>query len=307
MNAFSYLLRREIWEHRALYVAPLVVAAVMLVGLFEGVVQGVGGHIGYQNLVDQVSGSHEPARSAVIAGVLLSLATPFVMVFLFVLFFYLLDSLYSERRDRSILFWKSLPVTDLSTVASKVVIAVIVAPLITVAVIAATQIVTLLISTVVAWIGGGSAWELIWKPVPLLQVWLLMLYSLVVMTLWYIPFIGWFMLASAWAKKGAFLWGILPIVGLGQLEYLTSESARFFQMLGEHAGGFARVAYAHDFERVIGADDEGVALREIAQGGLYRLMDPVGLLSSPNLWIGFLIGGVFLAGAVYLRRFRDDS
>ena len=33
--------------------------------------------------------------------------------------FYCLDALHGERRDRSILFWKSLPVSDLTTVLAK--------------------------------------------------------------------------------------------------------------------------------------------------------------------------------------------
>ena len=58
--------------------------------------------------------------------------------------FYCLDALYGERRDRSILFWKSLPVSDLTTVLSKASIPIVVLPLLTFAVTVATQLIMLL-------------------------------------------------------------------------------------------------------------------------------------------------------------------
>src|SRR5206468_10746510 len=63
--------------------------------------------------------------------------------------FYCLDALYGERRDRSILFWKSLPVSDVMAVLSKLAIPIVILPLLSFAVTVATQFFMLLLSTVI--------------------------------------------------------------------------------------------------------------------------------------------------------------
>src|SRR5437867_8784109 len=71
--------------------------------------------------------------------------------------FYCLDSLHGERRDRSILFWKSLPVSDLTTLLSKVTIPLAVLPLVTFAIVVVTQFIMLLISTAALLSSGLAA------------------------------------------------------------------------------------------------------------------------------------------------------
>ncbi len=96
-------------------------------------------------------------------------------IFLFTLailtVFYSLDSLYAERRDKSILFWRSLPITDVETVLSKLLTVIIVIPLVTIAAIIVTHLVNLAVSSVWIAIKGGDAGHLVWGSVALLDNW----------------------------------------------------------------------------------------------------------------------------------------
>ena len=86
--------------------------------------------------------------------------------------------MHGERRDRSILFWKSLPVSDATTVLSKASIPLVVVPLVTFAVTVATQWIMLLWSTLIVPASGGSVATL-WTKLSFVQMSLLLLYHLI--------------------------------------------------------------------------------------------------------------------------------
>src|SRR2546429_6571427 len=116
------LVRRELWERRALWIAPLVVDGLMVCG---AVVAGMKYHLTHGDM----SGDDRPGGMAMFAVMQGAASTPLSVVSLIVVAFYLLDCLYAERKDRSILFWKSLPVSDDKTVLSKLLVALLVMPL----------------------------------------------------------------------------------------------------------------------------------------------------------------------------------
>jgi ABC-2 type transport system permease protein len=142
---FYWSVRRELWENRSIYIAPLAVAAVALFGYL---IASMGYAISTTNLAQRRAALEEPY----------SFATALIMGAAFLVsIFYSLDALHSERRDRSILFWKSLPVSDLTTVLSKASIPLIVLPLLSFAIVVATVLIMLLLTTLVLLGSGVSA------------------------------------------------------------------------------------------------------------------------------------------------------
>lgn len=134
--------------------------------------------------------------------------------------FYCLDGLYGERRDRSTLFWKSLPVSDLTTVLSKSSIPLVLLPLLTFAITVVTQGIMLLLGS--ARLAGSGLSQTLWSHVSLFQMSMLLLYHLVtVHALWWAPFFGWMLLVSAWARRAPFLWATLPLLAISIVERIA--------------------------------------------------------------------------------------
>jgi len=204
--------------------------------------------------------------------------------------FYCLDALHGERRDRSILFWKSLPVSDLTTVLSKVTIPLVVLPLIAIAIIVCVQLVMVL-ETGAVLIFHGMSPATTWAHVPFFQSWLVLLYGLVAIALWHAPIYGWLLLVSGWARRATFLWAVLPLLAIGIFEKITFNTSHFAALVKDRLLGFAPNAF--DFQ---GRDHPTIS--SLAQ------LTPGRYLSSPGLWIGLLFAVAFLAAAVRLRRYR---
>jgi ABC-2 type transport system permease protein len=203
--------------------------------------------------------------------------------------FYCLDALYGERRDRSILFWKSLPVSDLTTVLSKVSIPLVILPLVTFVIIVATQFVMLLWSSVVLLTSGLAGTT--WTRFNLLEQSLILLYSLIALALWHAPIYGWLLLVSGWARRATFLWAVIPLLAITIFETITFNTAHFIKMLGNRLTGFA--AEAFDFQGQHNPD-----IHSLAQ------LTPGRFLSTPDLWIGLAFAAAFIFAAVRLRRYR---
>jgi ABC-2 type transport system permease protein len=200
--------------------------------------------------------------------------------------FYCLDALYGERRDRSILFWKSLPVSDLTAVLAKASIPLVAIPLITFAITVATQWLMLLVSTAVL-AGSGLSVATLWTHWP--QMWLMLLYHLLaVHSLWYAPFYAWMLLVSAWARRTPFLWAFLPLLVCSFVERIAFNTWHFAAFLGYRLSG-----------EVAGA--------ELKAGSMAMdptMFTPGRLLSSPGLWAGLIFAALCIAAAARLRRYR---
>ena len=299
------LLQRELWEHRSIYIAPIVVAIIMTLGALTGQVSVNGiehvdvGIVGASNLP-------ENARSAVISGIMIGLSTTFIMTMSILAFFYALDSLYAERKDRSILFWRSIPVTDSETVISKLITAMLVIPMVSFALIIATHLAVFLIGSV--WIGvrGGSAFQLIWASAPFADNWIATLIFMLALPLWLSPFIGWALFVSAYAKRSPFLTAFLPLVILPLLEKMIFDTKIFAEAFFVRS---IKMPLFHDLETMerLFEDGEEFAMVADAKLSLLSLMDLSGFLGSPGLWIGIVVCGLFTTAAIYVRRYRDDS
>jgi len=202
--------------------------------------------------------------------------------------FYSLDALYGERRDRSVLFWKSLPVSDLTVVLSKASIPLLVLPLLTFAITVLTQASMLLIDSA-RLLGSGVGVATLWAHLPLFQIWLILLFHLVAFHgLWWAPFWSWMLLVSAWSRRAPFLWAILPPLAIALLEKIAFNTSHFATMLGHRLGGAGGGASRAD----------PMTMASITPESLGQF------LSSPGLWIGLAIAAAFLAAAVRVRRYQ---
>jgi ABC-2 type transport system permease protein len=270
---FYWSVRRELWENRSIYIAPLAVAAVALFGFL---IATMGYALSVTNLAQ---------RRAALAGPY-SFAMGLIMGTAFIVsIFYSLEALHGERRDRSILFWKSLPVSDLTTVLSKASIPLIVLPLLSFAIVIVTELIMLLLSSLVL-IGSGLSVATLWTPVS--QMLPMLLYHLVtVHMLWYAPVYGWLLLVSGWARRAAFLWASLPWLAICAVEKIAFNTTHFAAFLGNRFAGGP--------EAIPGADSIFDPMTHLTPGRF---------LSSPGLWIGLVIAAGFLAAAVRLRRYQ---
>jgi ABC-2 type transport system permease protein len=274
-------IQRELWENRSLYIAPLLVAGAVLFSFLVSLV-----HLAAKTRASQAL---SPMQQLMIIERPYDFAALLLMgTTLLVAIFYCLDALHGERRDRSILFWKSLPVSDLTTVLSKAAIPIVVLPLITFVITLATQWIMLLLNTV-ALSGSGVSIATLWSQVPWFQMSLsLFLHLLIMHGIYYAPFYSWFLLISAWARRATFLWAALPLVAIGIFEKIalnTSYFARF--LLSRFAGGPEVIPFPMPGDMPIHS------LSSLALGKF---------LISPSLWLGLALAAAFLAGAVRLRR-----
>src|SRR5712691_1606045 len=222
--------RRELWENRSIYIAPLAVAGVFLFGFLISTI-----HLPARM---RALSALDPAQQREAIAMPFDIAAAMLMITqLLVGVFYCLEALHAERRDRSILFWKSLPVSDLTTVLSKASIPLVVLPLLTFAIIVVMQLIMLLLSTAVMLMSGLSVATL-WTPLELFQMPLVLLYHLVtVHALWHAPIYAWLLLVSGWARRAVFLWAVLPVLAIGVVEKIVFNTSHFVAMLGYRLAG----------------------------------------------------------------------
>ena len=280
---FYWSVRRELWENRSIYFAPLAVAAIILFGFLISTIY-LPARMRAALALDPMQQRELIEQPFNFAALLLMGTTLIVAVF------YCLDALHGERRDRSILFWKSLPVSDFATVLSKASIPLVVLPLLTFAIIIATQWIMLLLSTAVL-LGSGLTVATLWTQLPWFQISLMLLFHLLaVHALYYAPIYGWLLLVSGWARRATFLWAGLPLLAMCVVEKIAFNTSHFAGMLQSRFSGGPE---AGDFP-VTGL----VAIHPLTH------LAPLHFLSSPGLWVGLVVFAAFLAAAVRLRRYQ---
>ncbi|MBT8130787.1 MAG: hypothetical protein KJO35_00845 [Gammaproteobacteria bacterium] len=316
MKSLSWLLRREIWESRSLYLVPLVfIVLFLLLYTFGLLAHGPNGLIkidageGIVHLQDLIKDEPEAQQAIKLAAGGLPFILPAVLlnaVMLFIWFFYLTDALYTERKDRSVFFWKSLPLSDTMTVLSKLLTAAVVIPVITLCLIAFGALWMSLANSIFAWTIDESAWHLVWSQMPFLSGPATIVYALAVQSLWFAPVFAWLLLASAWARRAPALWATLPLVGVYLLEGAVFRTTHFGQLVGDRLTSVVPTAF-HDteIERVIGNIQQSDGKIEWAEA-FGSLIDPGSFLTSSGMWAGLIVAAIFLSGAIWLRRYRSD-
>jgi ABC-2 type transport system permease protein len=257
-------LRRELWENRYLWIAPIAIGVLAYFGFLINL--------------------HRVAKHAKQAEMIYGTAASLVLGVCWIIgVFYCIEALHSERRDRSILFWKSMPVSDRVTVASKALIALVFLPYWGTLVGYGLQV--LMLGTAHA-TGGPTN-------IGLFTLMAVFFYGVTVHVLWLAPIYAWVLLVSAWARRNVFLWIVLPAAGIMVLEYVAWGSTVFARSLGYRITGAMGLAFV-----------PGAMSSPITQ---FSQLDPVRYLSTPGLWLGLACAALFLAGAVELRRRREPN
>ncbi|TDK22537.1 hypothetical protein E2F46_13585 [Luteimonas aestuarii] len=330
---FRWLLQREFWEHKGgFFWAPLVAGGIsLLLSLMVIVIATVAAR---KHIADDVDITLNSGERFQINGLDLGMLTsklgqeelrqlgdgldltlimasswPFI-VLAFVLFFYCLGALYDERKDRSVLFWKSLPLSDRDTVLSKVATATLVAPLLaTLAAIATMFGFLILISAVVA-LHGGNPYTLLWGPSSPLLLAGQYVAAIPVYALWALPTVGWLMLCSAWARTKPFLWAVMIPVFAGifvawfeVMGVFGLDTWWFFKNIVLRMLTSVFPLTWMDLEYLQHVDMDG-------PGAARNLMNPIGVyrnLAQANLWIGVVAGAAMIFAAIRLRRWRDEG
>ena len=274
-------LRRELWENWSIYIVPLIVALVVLLGFLASTI-GLAERRRAVLLLDPAKARAGIEAPYDVAAIMLIFTAFIVGVF------YCLDALHGERRDRSILFWKSLPVSDLTTVFSKATIPLAVLPVITFVIIAVTQLVMLLWTSGLL-IAHGMSPESTWTIIPWFQNWMVLVYGLVALALWHAPIYGWALLISGVARRATFLWAVLPPFVIAIFEKISFNTSHFAGLLKHRLLGFGEEAFAF-----------------APKGNMPIVMEltPGKFLSTPGLWIGLVFAAAFIVAAIRLRRFR---
>ena len=275
---FLALLKREMIEHRNLFImAPAILAGLILLFSVWAMTQmgqdlkSVG--IEYMALLFE---SFSPLE---MAPIFMFLAIPFVGVFYFCAIIYLMNSLYQDRQELSILLWQSMPVSNLNTVLSKLATIGIVAPLFYIATMFVLYVVAMLWLTILGWSYdievAGLGYMFLAAVASLVFVYL----SIITTTLWLLPTIGWVILFSAFAKRTPIMWAI---------------------------GVFILVGFLEEF--IFGTQFLGNFVESRSTPTQYLILDfqdVVERLINYDMLFGIMVGSILLAGAVYMRRFID--
>jgi ABC-2 type transport system permease protein len=197
-----------------------------------------------------------------------------------------------------------LPITDAETVISKVLTAGLVIPLVSFVVIIVTQLVSMILTSIWITIEGGNAVHLIWAPASLLSLWAATLAAMLSLSLWFAPFLGWFLFVSAFAKRMPLLLAALPIVLLPMFENWIFGSRLLFDAF------FIRTI--EPFRDAIEAAKEQIEITENFRVSAFitdpwQAFDFGAIISKPNFWAGLVVCAIFVTAAIYVRRYRDES
>jgi ABC-2 type transport system permease protein len=294
MNIAKWLVRREFWENRAIWLIPAVFGALLILASLFG---------GYQ-----VLGAADLAsvRTVVQAGALdgmILIAIAFFGVMSIYATWYLLDCLYGDRRDRSILFWKSMPISDTATVLCKLGVALVVIPLVY---FAFAELTTLMMAFVISVRASSYIGSTLWRGELWLQIQALWLYMIVTAAIWYLPVAGWLLVVSAWAKRAVILWSILPLLAVTVAERVFLGTHVIWHLLDARLWGFL----AHALRYTPGSENWVTTVigheAITTPVDLWRFFNPAGFFASPATWIGAAVGAALIFGAIQLRMRRAE-
>jgi ABC-2 type transport system permease protein len=315
---FPMLIRREFWEHKSLWIAPLVWAGLITLFFTWGVIQGPDNDV--KVIMDaqtmEEAGLNERDRREMQKAIDLpqerketifavSFLAIFGMISVFmtiVVFFYLIDCLYTERKDRSILFWKSLPLSDIEVVLSKLAVAMVVVPVGVIVLTAALQF--LLYIIVWARVHGTIIGEVMpdWSFAAWLRSQAVALGLTLGGVLWYSPIAAYLLLLSTWAKNKVFLWAVLPPIGLSVLEKVFQGSSHVAEFIARRFAGYIEEMRVDPDAFSAGTNNHLPAVSDV-----YDAFHLSNVFATPEMWLGVAAAAALIFGAIRIRRYRDDS
>lgn len=315
MSRLLALMKREFWENKGAFrTTPLVIGGIFLLAMLMFIITFNHFDNEFQSLKELlrfIAQTDTELRTKVLFAANLQISAIFSTVLGFVVFFYLLGSLYDDRKDRSILFWKSLPASDTLTITSKLLSAMFLAPLIFWIIYVITHVVIMLLFSVVVMALGENPWTLFLSLNNPFHAWSLVLMSYFSGAIWALPLYGWLMLVSAFAPRIPLLFAVLPPVVLGLLE-LWIDFLKTFTLSDNLFGLFGHwFANSPGLITVGENGDEFGATLGIPLTSDYdhqvTVANMLDRLFSTDMLIGLVIAAVFLGATLWLRRRATES
>ena len=321
MKTMTWLVRREFWEHKGMFFwAPIIVGLVLTAFIGASVLygtvtsHGAPSHVTVNGMaVDAVPPESRAAMAHAMAAGYMAVSAPLFLMLGVVLFFYCLGAMYDERRDRSILFWKSLPISDQMTVLSKVAAALLVAPLITIAVATLVSVAAVLMGTTGMAVKGMNLFGLLLSTPEFYTTPFKVLGLLPVYVLWALPTIGWLLMVSSWARSKVFLWAVgVPLLAIVAVKLVNRQYGFdwnvdwFIEHVILRTLGSLFPGIWLAFERIAPEQLVNVASPHTFDSGAVFLRSWA-MLGKPSLWVGALAGGAMIFAAMRLRRWRDEG
>lgn len=315
MKRLMALTLREYWENKGAFrTTPLVIGGVYVALLLMSIFTTV--HFDadlytFGEAVRVLAGQPEEFRATHLYEVMIGSSVVFTLVLSIVVFFYLLGSLYDDRKDRSILFWKSLPASDSLTIASKLAAGMVVAPVMFWLVFVLTHIVMAVICSIMVMSVGENPWTLFLSVAQPVRAWSLVLLSYLAASIWFLPFHGWLLLVSAFAPRIPLLFAVLPPIVFAILQIwidflrtFTLDSS-LFGVIGEWIANSPAImtAQIHDGRGkvALGVPTTAAFDHSVTAANIFAR------LFSLEMLAGLGVAAVFLAGALWLRRRATDN
>lgn len=282
------LVRREFWEHRGIWMWPVCVAGLLVVGAFLA-----------HGTFDAPPFANAESKVALSTLLQWGLWVPLNLVMLICVTFYLLDCLYAERRDRSILFWKSLPVSDGLTVLSKFLVAVVIVPFGVFALAVATHLVFSVVVAMRVALHNAPA-ILGWNGLEWLRTVLTLLLVLVIGLLWYAPVAASLLLISAWARRNPFVWATLPPLVAPLLERILFGTHYLWSFVRYRTGGIWHTL-------LLGHSHLITHQRVRPFGTLLNDLNFRSAFLDVDLWLGVAAAAALVFATIRIRRYRDET
>ena len=299
MNALKAIIRRELQEHKWGFVyLPWIVGAFMslvVVMVYLGLTEVNTENFKFSTDVfadsevvqSMKEATFEQRRAAIKAG-LLVLGFPLVIALGFAILAYSLSTFFDERKDKSIIFWRSLPVSDSFTVFSKLIVALVVAPLLVIPALLFLHLVSVTAGSIYFAVSDIVPFTWAWQAYPWLD-WIRVIFSLWMQSLWSLPIITWIMLAGAYSRKPVVA-AILPPVVVVLVEGVSLSSSVFLDSLFERVQPWSRASsFPKEYESL----------------GVAELSDIPLLFGMTEFWVGILVSSVFIYLTIYFRSKSD--
>jgi len=296
-SPFKALMLREYWENRrAIFMTPLIITGLSMVliiismGLFGAAIHVDGNSFTLGEIIDKMSAQDAEELSRNINHLLLASSVPIMIGVWFCMVFTALGSLYDERKDSSILFWKSMPVSDFQTILSKILTVTVVIPVVAICFTLIFQIFLLIVGSFYTIGTDYSAWDLLWASTNMPMLVINEIIYMAMFSLWALPVFGWFMVASVIAKRTPLLVATIPVALLALVEGLFFHSEHLIRFVG------MRLMGAHILK------NEGGFGSSFSSFDPSSTMDILRSSGDPAFWIGLSIAAALFYGAILLRK-----
>jgi len=299
IQVLKAMIVREIQEHKVAFVYAPFFVSIILCFVIASVYFG-----GTNIQTDQFNFSTEyydeeirqamqsvssVSRIDIVRTGLLVLGFPILLTVGFGLLAYSLSTFADERKDRSLIFWRSLPVSDLTTVLSKVFIVTLIVPLMVLPYIILLQLVAMTSASIFFATNDIVSFGWLWGSY-IITDWFRIIFSLWAQALWSLPLFLWLMLAGTYAAR-PIAGAIVPPVILIVLEGVIFKTNLVLEFIENRIGFWSRSdSFPKEYQEIRVVDISDILL----------------LFSTQAFWIGILASVILVAGIVYVRSSNSD-